>query len=63
MLTTRNAHGGNLRESPPGAFEVQRIRRDFPILQQEIHGKPLVYLDNAATSQKPQVVVDALCRF
>ena len=39
------------------------IRADFPILHQEVHGKPLVYLDNAATAQKPQVVIDALSRF
>lgn len=42
------------------AFDVRNIRRDFPILQQRVNGKPLVYLDNAATSQKPQVVLDAL---
>jgi len=40
--------------------EVERIRRDFPILHQEVHGKPLVYLDNAATSQKPSQVIAAL---
>ena len=40
--------------------EVERIRRDFPILRQEVHGKPLVYLDNAATSQKPSQVIAAL---
>ena len=39
------------------------IRRDFPILRQRVHGKPLVYLDNAATTQKPQVVVDRVTRF
>jgi len=44
-------------------FDVQRLRADFPILRQKIHGKPLVYLDNAATSQKPQVVLDALIEF
>src|SRR5215213_1025711 len=44
------------------AFDVQRIRRDFPILTQRIHGKPLVYLDNAATTQKPQSVIDAMVR-
>lgn len=37
-----------------------RVRADFPILNQEIHGKPLVYLDNAASSQKPLAVLDAL---
>ena len=44
-------------------FDVQKIREDFPILKQTVHGKPLVYLDNAATSQKPQVVIDAELRF
>ncbi|MEB3210614.1 MAG: SufS family cysteine desulfurase [Leptolyngbyaceae bacterium] len=39
---------------------ASRVRPDFPILHQEVHGKPLVYLDNAATSQKPSVVLDAL---
>src|SRR3954454_17570932 len=43
-----------------GGFDVDRIREDFPILREKIHGKPLVYLDNAATSQKPKAVVDAL---
>jgi cysteine desulfurase/selenocysteine lyase len=41
-------------------FDVSRIREDFPALHQDIHGKPLVYLDSAATSQKPQVVIDTL---
>ena len=45
------------------AFDVARIREDFPILKQKMHGKPLVYLDNAATSQKPQAVLDALVRY
>ena len=45
------------------AFDVQRIRADFPILGQQVHGRPLVYLDNAATTQKPQVVLDALTRY
>jgi cysteine desulfurase/selenocysteine lyase len=48
--------------SVASAFDVQRIRRDFPILKQRIHGKPLVYLDNAATTQKPQGVIDAMVR-
>ncbi len=46
----------------PG-FDVSRVRRDFPILAQQVHGKPLVYLDNAATSQKPQSVLDTLSRY
>ena len=44
------------------AFDVQKIRRDFPILNQRIHGNALVYLDNAATTQKPQAVIDAMVR-
>jgi len=47
---------------PITAFDVHRVRRDFPILGQTIHGKPLVYLDNAATTQKPQAVIDAMVR-
>jgi cysteine desulfurase / selenocysteine lyase len=45
------------------AFDVQKIRREFPILDQEVNGKPLAYLDNAATSQKPRAVLDALERY
>lgn len=41
-------------------FDVNEVRADFPILSEEIHGQPLVYLDNAATTQKPQCVIDAL---
>ena len=41
-------------------FDINKIRADFPLLTQEVNGKPLVYLDNAATSQKPKVVLDAL---
>jgi len=44
-------------------FDVERIRRDFPILREFVHGKPLVYLDNAATSQKPEVVIDAIANY
>ena len=47
----------------PADFDVERIRSDFPILSRRIRGKPLVYLDNAATSQKPQAVIDAVTRF
>ena len=46
-----------------GVFDVERIRADFPILEQKVHGKPLVYLDNAATSQKPRAVIDAISRY
>jgi cysteine desulfurase/selenocysteine lyase len=41
-------------------YDVQKIREDFPILQREVYGKPLVYLDNAATTQKPLCVLDAM---
>ena len=44
-------------------FDPVRARVDFPILRQKVHGKPLVYLDNAATSQKPRVVLDAMTRY
>jgi len=42
------------------AFDVEKIRRDFPILTRQVHGRPLVYLDSANTSQKPQLVLDTL---
>jgi cysteine desulfurase / selenocysteine lyase len=41
-------------------FDVEKVRRDFPILSERVHGKPLVYLDSANTSQKPQAVLDAM---
>jgi cysteine desulfurase/selenocysteine lyase len=44
-------------------FDVDRIREDFPVLKQRIHGKPLVYLDSAATAQKPFAVIDAIRKF
>ena len=55
--------------SPPMAaprarpFDVDAVRRDFPILSESVGGRPLVYLDSAATSQKPQAVIDAVSRF
>ncbi len=45
------------------SLDVAAIRRDFPILHQEINGKPLVYLDNAASSQRPRAVIDAIARY
>lgn len=44
-------------------LDIEKIRADFPILNQQINGKPLVYLDNAATSQKPQVVIDSIVNY
>lgn len=41
-------------------YDLEKIRKDFPVLSRKVHGKPLVYLDNAASSQKPQVVIDAI---
>jgi cysteine desulfurase / selenocysteine lyase len=52
--------------SRPGtgsSFDADRVRRDFPILQRQVHGKPLVYLDNAATAQKPRAVIDAISNY
>ena len=50
------------RAATPG-YDVEKLRGDFPILRQKIRGKPLVYLDNAATSQKPQSVINAITRY
>lgn len=44
-------------------FDVEKIRKDFPILGQQVNGKPLVYFDNGATSQKPQAVINAIVKF
>jgi len=60
MITARDT---STRPAPPVLWDVERVRRDFPALHQQVHGKPLVYLDNAATSQKPQVVIDALTAY
>jgi cysteine desulfurase/selenocysteine lyase len=47
----------------PGLIDVDAVRRDFPIFSERVHGKPLAWLDNAATTQKPQAVTDAIARF
>ena len=44
-------------------FDIERIRADFPLLGSQVNGKPLVYLDNAATTQKPRAVIAALVRY
>ena len=64
MITTVNPITETVRHPdwPPG-FDVEKVRQDFPILREQVHGRPLVYFDNAATSQKPQVVIDALERY
>jgi cysteine desulfurase/selenocysteine lyase len=53
---------GNLPMLEQG-FDVAGVRRDFPALHQTVHGKPLIWMDNAATTQKPQAVIDAVSRF
>ena len=63
-MTAADPRGGNVSlGNSTGAFDVARVREDFPILKTLVHGKPLVYLDNAATSQKPQAVLDTLNRY
>ena len=47
----------------PSGFDAEKVRANFPVLQQQVNGKPLVYLDNGATSQKPQSVIDELVRY
>ena len=49
-----------LTQDAPVTFDVERIRADFPILSREVYGKPLVYLDNGASAQKPKAVIDAM---
>ena len=63
MATTGQIVNSSAQPGCRPAFDVNRIREDFPILRQKVNGKPLVYLDNAATSQKPQGVIDAVRRF
>ena len=50
-------------EAPPAGFDAEKVRADFPILQRRIYDRPLVYLDNGATTQKPQAVIDAIQRY
>jgi cysteine desulfurase/selenocysteine lyase len=57
----REDAGGDARQ--PAAFDVAAVREDFPILGQIVRGRPLAYLDNAATTQKPRAVIDAISRF
>ena len=54
---------GTLSSQVSTILDVEKIRQDFPVLKQTIHGKPLVYLDNAATSQKPKSVIEAITHF
>src|SRR5215470_11600125 len=52
-----------LRVMKSAEFDLSAVRKDFPALHQKVHGKPLVYLDNAATTQKPKSVIEALNQF
>ena len=56
------AHTG-LKRAPTGGLDVERVRAEFPILKLKVNGKPLVYLDNAASSQMPQPVLDRWNRY
>src|SRR6476661_8266992 len=60
MMTTSIETVSGVRET---SWDVERVRADFPILQTKVRGKPLVYLDNAATTQKPRAVIDAIVRY
>ena len=62
LQTERDRNGTDVAEATATqqTFDVERVRADFPILRQQVHGHPLVYLDNANTTQKPQAVIDAL---
>jgi cysteine desulfurase/selenocysteine lyase len=63
-MTAADPGAGNVSVgNAPGPYDVARTREDFPILKTLVHGKPLVYLDNAATSQKPRTVLDTLSRY
>ena len=50
-------------ETPPRPFDIDALRAEFPALSQEVNGKPLVYLDSAASTLKPQAVIDAICHY
>ena len=63
MITASDSRHAPPKVQVDAALDVESIRRDFPILRQTINGHALVYLDNAATSQKPQVVIDAITRY
>ncbi|ADP71303.1 cysteine desulfurase, SufS subfamily [Rhodomicrobium vannielii ATCC 17100] len=60
---TTNAKGGPVSQGPQTGYDVLAVRRDFPILHQQVNGRPLVWLDNAATTQKPQAVIDRLVHY
>ena len=53
----------DIAKHAPAGVDWAALRRDFPILDQQVHGKPLIYLDSAASSQRPQVVIDAISHY
>ena len=63
MTTAANSISWEPRPPAAGSYDVDAVRRDFPILQKKVYGHPLVYLDNAATSQKSRSVIDAISRY
>ncbi len=63
MTTVADTSNKTSFEPATHGFDVARVRQDFPILHQSVHGHPLVYFDNAASAQKPQAVIDAVKRF
>ncbi|MBI4380404.1 MAG: cysteine desulfurase [candidate division NC10 bacterium] len=63
MKAVNQVAAADTLSGPRVAFNVERIREDFPVLKQRVHGKPLVYLDSAATSQKPKVVIDTVTQY
>jgi len=62
-VTATSVSAGAAGPAPAPALDTARVRADFPILATRVRGKPLVYLDNAATTQKPQPVIDAITRY
>ncbi len=63
MTTPGSTVTAKVRKDRAAGFDVAKARQDFPILREKVQGKPLVYFDNAATSQKPQVVIDTVHEF
>jgi len=63
MGATHQVPTATTLEPSSAAFDVGKVRDDFPILKEKVYDKPLVYLDNAATSQKPKTVLEAIARF
>ncbi|MDP9122201.1 MAG: SufS family cysteine desulfurase [Acidobacteriota bacterium] len=61
-MTAAAVQGTQQEQAQTPAFDLARVRADFPILAQQVHGRPLAYLDNAASAQKPRAVLDAIGR-